>query len=327
VACLTLVMLAAGLNLSGVFEIGQSAQGIGAEAASRGGLAGAVLTGVLAVVVAAPCTAPFMAPAIGWALVQPPVVALSVFLALGLGLGLPFTALSFMPGLFRRLPKPGAWMEGLKKVLAFPMYAAAAWLAWVFALQTGPAALPPLFAGAVLLAFAAWCWGVGQRSGKPLVSRAFAAAALAGVVASVGFGQAMAGSSSTPPAGGASEAAAGALPIQPWSPEKVASLQAAGTPVFVDFTAAWCVTCQVNERTALATRTVSDAFARTHAVYLKADWTHADPAIAKALTDQGRSGVPLYLVYGKGAKPQLLPQWLTSGAVAKALDAAASGKA
>ena len=320
VAVLALVMLGAALNLSGVFEIGQSVQGVGAEAASKGGLAGAFFTGVLAVMVGAPCTAAFMAPAIGWALVQAPVVALCVFLALGLGLGLPFTALSFAPGLFRRLPKPGAWMERLKQVLAFPMYAAAAWLAWVFAQQTGPEGLPALFAAAVLLGFAAFCWGVGQRSERSAVSRTAAAASLAGVIAAVGLGQASAGAS----APSAAATLAGALPVQPWSPQRVAALQAQGRPVFVDFTAAWCVTCQVNERTALATRAVVDAFARTGAVYLRADWTRGDPDIARALAAQGRSGVPLYLVYGKdGARPKLLPQWLSADTVVHALDAAA----
>jgi thiol:disulfide interchange protein/DsbC/DsbD-like thiol-disulfide interchange protein len=330
VSVLALIMFAAGLNMSGVFEIGTSVQGVGSEAAAKGGLMGSVLTGVLAVVVAAPCTAPFMAPAIGWALVQPPVIALSVFLALGVGLALPFTALCFLPALFRRLPKPGAWMEGLKKVLAFPMYGAAAWLAWVLALQAGPTALPLLFAAALLLAFAAYCWGVSQRSGKPLAPRAFAGAALAATVAALALGPASApaapattSGATLADAGSAPASSGGGLPTQPWSPDRVAALQAQGKPVFVDFTAAWCVTCQVNERTTLATHEVLDAFAHTGAVYLKADWTRPDPEIAQALAAQGRSGVPLYLVYAPGsAKPQLL----TPGVVVAALNSAA-GKA
>jgi thiol:disulfide interchange protein DsbD len=325
VAGLALIMFAAGLNLSGVFEIGLSAQGVGSGLANKPGLAGAFFTGVLAVVVAAPCTAPFMAPAIGWALVQPPVIALSVFLALGVGLALPFTALSFAPALFRLLPPPGGWMEGLRKVLAFPMYAAAAWLAWVFAAQSGVAALPFLFAAAVALAFAAWCFGVGQRAASLSAAKSILPHAVALVALVVTAAASFEGASlSAPVAKAAETTAAGAIPIEPWSESRVAELQAAGKPVFVDFTAAWCVTCQVNERTALATKAVADAFAHTGAVYLKADWTRRDAKIANALTALGRSGVPLYLVYGKAATPKILPQLLTPGLVVEALDAAKS---
>ena len=323
VAALALVMLAAGLNLSGVFEAGLSLQGVGAETAARHqGWVGSALTGVLAVVVAAPCTAPFMAPAIGWALVQPAGVALAVFVALGLGLAAPFTAVSFTPGLFGRLPRPGAWMEGLRKVLAFPMYAAAAWLAWVYAEQAGPEGLPRLFAAALAAAFAAFCWGVAQRAQKPLTSRAVSVAAIVAAIA------ALAGATAAPAAtasgGPPPPGAAGLGAAQPWSAARVEALRAEGHPVFVDFTAAWCVTCQVNERTTLAARQVSDAFARTGAVYLKADWTRPDPAINAALSAQGRSGVPLYLVYGPSrAAPVILPQVLTPEGVVSALTTAA----
>ena len=323
VAVLVLVLFAAGLNLSGVFEAGLSLQGIGAESASRaGGLAGAALTGVLAVVVAAPCTAPFMAPAIGWALVQPPMVALAVFLALGLGLGAPFTAVAFTPALFRWLPRPGAWMEGLRKVLAFPMYAAAAWFAWVMVVQAGDGALLRLLAAALAVAFAAFCWGVAQRAARPLPPRAAAVAALlTAIVALLGVTTAPAAAVAI---GSTQAGAAGLAAAQRWSAARVAALQAQGRPVFVDFTAAWCVTCQVNERTALSAREVSDAFARTGAAYLKADWTRPDPAIASALASQGRSGVPLYLVYSPHrSTPVILPQLLSGGAVVSALEAAA----
>ncbi len=322
VAALALVMLAAGLNLSGVFEAGVSLQGGGAQTAARyHGWVGSAVTGVLAVVVAAPCTAPFMAPAIGWALVQPPVTALAVFLALGLGLAAPFTAISFTPRLFGALPKPGAWMEGLRKVLAFPMYAAAAWLAWVYVEQAGSEGLPRLFAAALACAFAAFCWGVAQRARRPLPSRAVAVAAIVAAVAAVsGAYAAPAVVASASPAGAEGPGPASA---QPWSAARVEALRAQGHPVFVDFTAAWCVTCQVNERTALATRKVADAFARTGAVYLKADWTRPDPAINAALSSQGRSGVPLYLVYAPTrATPVILPQVLTPDLVASALAAA-----
>jgi thiol:disulfide interchange protein DsbD len=322
VAVLALVMLLAGLNLSGVFEVGLSAQGAGQGLAARGGLAGAFFTGVLAVVVAAPCTAPFMAGAIGWAFTQPPVVTLAVFTALGLGLAAPFVAVSFIPALFRRLPRPGAWMSRFRQVMAFPMYGAAAWLAWVFALQAGTPALAFLFAAAIVVAFAAWAWGASQGGGKVLVPRVAAVAGLLAAIPLVALGAGQ--KAAAPAASQTAEGPVAALPTEPWSPERVAALRAEGRPVFVDFTAAWCVTCQVNERTALAGKDVADAFARTRAVYLKADWTNPDPRIAKALSEQGRSGVPLYLVYAaKGdAAPKILPQLLTEGLVVEALEAA-----
>ena len=324
VAALALIMLAVALNLSGVFEIGLSVQGTGQGLAARSDLVGAFFTGVLAVVVAAPCTAPFMAPAIGWALLQPPAAALSVFAALGVGLALPFVLISFVPALFKLLPRPGAWMEMLRKVLAFPMYGAAAWLAWVFALEAGDGALPFLLAAAVVLGLAAFLWGVSQHAGRPWLSRAFAALALIAVIPLSVIGSGM----SAPASANAASVAAGpvaGIPTDVWSPQKVASLRAEGKPVFVDFTAAWCVTCQVNERTALATKEVADAFQKTGAVYLKADWTNRNADIAKALQAEGRSGVPLYLLYDAkgGGDPKILPQLLTSGAIVEALNTAA----
>ena len=320
VGVLTLVLFAAGLNLSGVFEAGLSLQNLGSgTVAKSGGLAGSVLTGVLAVVVAAPCTAPFMATAMGWALTQPPATALAVFLALALGLAAPFTAIAFSPGLLRRFPRPGPWMDGLRKLLAFPMYAAAAWFAWVFAIQAGDTALIRLLAAVVAAGFAAFCWGVGQRARRSALPR------LAAILGAIGAVAAVAGVVAAPVSVASALAApAGPGAPQPWSAARVESLRAAGHPVFVDFTAAWCVTCQVNERTALAGRDVADAFARTGAVYLKADWTRPDPAITAALTAQGRSGVPLYLVYGpRDARPAILPQLLTGAAVVHALESAA----
>jgi thiol:disulfide interchange protein DsbD len=319
-AGLALVLLAAALDLSGVFEIGASLQGLGGGLAGRGDLLGSVFTGALAVVVAAPCTAPFMGPALGYALTQPAAPALAIFTALALGFAAPFTLLAFTPALLRRLPKPGPWMVAFKSALAFPMYGAAAWLLWVLAAQTDRGSLAAAFAAAVLVGLAAWIFGVAQRR-SALGHRARLGFASAGVVVAAATGVVAAAPYGAPPSSAASVAIAAGIPSEPWSPERVASLRAAGKPVFVDFTAAWCVTCQVNEQTALNTAEAVKAFQRTGAIYLKADWTNRDSTIAKALADQGRVGVPLYLVYAPGdGAPKVLPQLLTSGLVAQALD-------
>lgn len=323
VAGLALLMLAVALNLSGLFEVGTSLQGVGTGLASRQGLAGAFFTGALAVVVAAPCTAPFMGPALGWALTQSAPVALAVFLGLGLGFAAPFTLAAFAPGLLARLPKPGPWMETFKKLMAFPMYGTAAWLVWVLTVQAGEMGLARVLAAAVVLALAAWVLGLAQRrqatGGKPL-----ALAAVGAVLAIGAFVLVL-----VPAYGGASsasaEAAPGSIPEAVYSPEAVAAARAAGKPVFVNFTAAWCVTCQVNEKVAFATAEAAEAFTRTGAVYLKADWTRKDAVIAAELARHGRAGVPLYLVYGvKSPDPVILPQFLTPAMVAKALDRARS---
>jgi thiol:disulfide interchange protein DsbD len=312
VAGLALLMMAIGLNLSGVFEAGLSLQAAGGGAA-RGGPFGALLTGALAVIVAAPCSAPFMAGAVGFALTQSAWTALLVFAALGLGFAAPFLVLTLVPGLARRLPRPGGWMEGLKKVLAFPMYGAAAWLLWVLTLQAGTTAMAALLAAGVALALAAWLYGSGQRA-RAGGTRALPAFGFSGLAAVAALALAV----------GATQASATTIQTETFSPERIAQLQSQGRPVFVDFTAAWCVTCQVNERVALSTTPVKAAFGRTKTVYLKADWTRRDPVIAQALAAQGRAGVPLYLVYGKaGTAPAILPQILTGDIVVSALERAA----
>jgi thiol:disulfide interchange protein DsbD len=324
VATLSLVMLLIGLNLSGLYEAGLSLQSAAAQAGGSG-LLGSLLTGALAVVVAAPCTAPFMAGAIAYALTQPEALALVVFAALGLGFAAPFTLIAMAPRLLGRLPRPGPWMEGLKKILAFPMYGAAAWLLYVLTLQAGTTAMAALLASGVVLALAAWLYGAGQRARmggrRPLMAWGFSAlAAIAAVACAVGGVQAGAAPISTASAA----SSASGLPEEPYSTDRLAALQAQGRPVFVDFTAAWCITCQVNEKTSLTSPAVLNAFKNTHAVYLKADWTRRDPEIAETLAAHGRAGVPLYLVYGKGGgDPQTLPQILTSGTVIAALNKAA----
>lgn len=320
VAILALVMLAVALNLSGVFEIGTSLQGVGSGLAARNGLAGAFFTGVLAVVVAAPCTAPFMGPAIGWALLQPPAAALAVFLALGIGFALPFVAVAFVPALINRLPKPGGWMDIFKKALAFPMYGAVVWLVWVLTVQVGADAVPRILGAGVLLALAAWIGGAAQRQ-HAVGGRHTGLAAIAATLAVL----AVAGGAVWPTYAVATPAAAQAAELddEAYSPERLAALRAEGRPVLVNYTAAWCVSCQVNDRMALSTKAVADALARNNAAYLKADWTKRDPVIAAELARFGRAGVPLYLVYGAdGDEPAILPSILTQGVVAKALDAA-----
>lgn len=311
VAVLALLMLAVALNLSGLFEVGTSLQGAGSGLASRGGALGAFFTGALAVVVAAPCTAPFMGPALGWALTQTPAAALVVFLALGIGFAAPFVLVAFAPALLSRLPRPGPWMEVFRKALAFPMYGAAAWLAWVLAQQAGADDLAKLFAAAVVVALAAWLAGLAQRraalGGKPLVLTASAGVLAALAVAAVVWPQDKAGE----------------LQSEPYSPARVAELRAEGRPVFVNYTAAWCVSCQVNDKVALSTHAVEQAFARHKVAYLKADWTKRDATIAAELASHGRAGVPLYLVYGtQGGDGVILPSILTPDIVVKAVEAA-----
>jgi thiol:disulfide interchange protein DsbD len=311
VAVLCLLMLAVALNLSGLFEVGTSLQGAGSGLASRGGALGSFFTGALAVVVAAPCTAPFMGPALGWALTQTPVAALTVFLFLGLGFAAPFVLVAYAPGLLSRLPRPGPWMEMFRKALAFPMYGAAAWLAWVLAQQAGADDLAKLFAAAVTVALAAWLAGLAQRRAalgrKPRVlTGAVAVLAVLAVAAVI-----------------APQDKRSDLQTESYSPARLAALRAEGRPVFVNYTAAWCVSCQVNDKVALSTHAVAQAFARHKVAYLKADWTKRDGDIAAELASHGRAGVPLYLVYGtKGGDGVILPSILTPDIVVKAVEAA-----
>ena len=314
-AALALLMLAVGLNLSGAFEIGLSGSGAGSGLTRLPGGTGAFFTGVLAVVVAAPCTAPFMAFALGAALVMPAPMALAVFAMLGLGLALPYLIISLSPGVLRRFPKPGPWMDRLKSILAFPMYGAALWLVWVFARQTSGEALALILAGGLLLAFGLtlWGWRQGARMSGRRAAGTTAASALS-LLAAVAV--TVSAASLAPGAGPASEVAS----ETPWSSDAVAAARAEGKVVFVNFTADWCVTCKVNERAALANEGTRALFAGTDAVYMVADWTRRDDLIARELERFGRSGVPLYLVYSPGkAAPEILPQLLTPGIVADAV--------
>lgn len=311
VAVTAWLMLAVGLNLSGVFAVG-GAPDAGGALARRGGHLGSAATGALAVVVATPCSAPFMAAAIGAALALPPAAALAVFGAMGLGLAAPYALLGLFPALAARLPRPGAWMERLRRLLAFPMYATAAWLVWVLALQAGPDGVLAALGGAVLVGFGAWALGEAQGAG-PRGRRAGTVAALASLAA--------AGLLLPRLAAAVPQAAAAEAGREPWSPERVAALRAEGRPVFVDLTAAWCITCQVNDRVALRADSVRAAFAARRVALLVGDWTRGDAAIGALLRAHGREGVPLYLLYpADGGPPALLPQVLTAGLVLAALE-------
>ncbi len=321
------LMFAVGLSLSGLFSVGQSVTGVGSSWASRDGYAGSFATGVLATVVATPCTAPFMGGAIGFALAQPPVVLLAVFLSLGFGLALPFLALSLWPALHRWLPRPGLWMERLKQAFAFPMYGAAVWLVWVLAQQLGPDAVALSLAGMVGIGFAAWLYG-GAHTGSVLSRRLSGAFAALVLIGALGGGYAGIASRSQ----AASVASTGASPSgeskawQAYTPARLQDLRATGQPVFVNLTAAWCITCLVNERVALSQPPVAESFKSSGITYLKGDWTNQDPEISKLLAEFGRSGVPLYVLYPKGshAKPVVLPQILTTDIVLAAVKDAAT---
>lgn len=320
---LALLMLAVALNMSKVFEAGLSVQSAGSELQAKGGLLGAFFTGALAVVVAAPCSAPFMAGAVGFALVQPALISLGIFAALGLGFAMPFVLLSLTPPLLRALPRPGPWMDGFRKLMAFPMYGAAAWMLWVFAEQTGGLALANLLTSALVLAFGLYLFGVWQREQafgrSAVVALTASALSVAGALSLMVSGALMAPVASSGPV----KAAPGKLESRPFSPQTLATLRAEGRPVLVNLTAAWCVTCKVNEQVALETRDVEQALKRTGTAYLVGDWTNRDEMIAAELARHGRSGVPLYLVYpAGGGAPEILPQLLTPGLVVKALERA-----
>jgi len=302
------LMLALGLNLSGVFSMGGRLMGLGGQATARQDLSGTFASGVLAVVVASPCTAPFMGGALGFALTQPAGTSLGVFLALGLGFATPLLLLSLWPAWLRLLPEPGAWMERLRNVLAFPMYAAAAWLLWVLSQQVTPTVLAAGLTGAVLLSFALWWSGLslGNRRRQTALASVAAVAGI-GIAVLVTLAEERDDSRTMSDVG--------------WSAERVRDLQAQGQAVFVNFTAAWCITCKVNEQVALDTDRVRAALDRRHVAYLKGDWTRRDPAITAELARHGHSGVPLYLLFPPHAgQPQVLPQLLTEGLVLQAIE-------
>ncbi|OWK31480.1 protein-disulfide reductase DsbD family protein [Sphingomonas dokdonensis] len=301
IAVLLLLVAGIALNLAGLFELPTP------RFASHSGAGGAFMTGALAAFVATPCTGPFMGAALGAALVLPPAAALLVFAGLGLGIALPFLAIGFVPALRRRLPKPGAWMARLRRILSIPMFLTALALAWVLGRQAGVDGMTLGLAATLLAAFGLWWTGRRQLAGRerawwpaaPALALAFAAAVLVRPQA---------------PAAAAETTLAG---VEPFSEARLAALRAEGRPVFAYFTADWCLTCKVNEKAAIETEAARQAFADGNVAVLVGDWTDGDPVLGRFIEAHNRAGVPLYLWYPKGANsPRVLPQLLTSGMLA-----------
>lgn len=301
-----------GLSLAGQFELGLSLTSAGGSLAAKQGYAGSFFTGVLAVIVATPCTGPFMAAAIGYALAQPAAVTFAVFTALALGLAAPYVVLTLQPGWTRWLPRPGAWMDILKQATSVPIFAFVIWLAWVLAEAYGAALLAVLLVCFLLLAVAGWF--LGRWQGRRWAGVAAALLVCAVVLTAFYAPKRLAAGSS-----GVSQSSA-SPGWEAWSQDAAGRYQAQGRPVFVDFTASWCLSCQVNERIALDQPEVKQAFSQAHVALLRADWTRHDEAITQALTALGRDGVPAYALYAPGqSSPTLLPQVLTPGIVVDAL--------
>ncbi|GAC1433415.1 MAG: hypothetical protein NVSMB58_17320 [Terriglobales bacterium] len=320
IAVLAALLFLMGLSLAGLFEIGMSWMGLGSSLASRSGYSGSFFTGMLATVVATPCTAPFMGTAIGFALGHSAVVAFAAFTALAIGLALPYVLLSWFPQWAHFLPKPGAWMETFKQVMAFPMFAAVIWLVWVFGKQVGVDAVARLLIGLLFIGLGAWLLGRIRHT------------AIAGVFAIILFALGLwlpitsaRGEDVVKAANSAATSSTTASRELQWgvfSPERVEQYRSQGHPVFVDFTAAWCLACQVNERAVFGSSEVRKMIRSKGVVLLKADWTSQDPVITKTLASFGRSGVPFYLLYGKdpSAPPAQLPEVVTPGIFLDALN-------
>lgn len=318
------VLFAVGLNLSGVFMVGASIMGLGQGLASKSGYVGEFFTGVVATVMATPCTAPFMATAVSAALTQPTPVAIAIFLTLGFGFALPYLVISFTPALRRYLPKPGAWMETFQQLLAFPIYGAVAWLLWVLTLQAGTDGLAVALTGLIAIAFAAWLYQKTQTA-RNLWRRVCFVGSLSTLVLALTIAP-LVGNSPIPSSqvinSGTTNLSESALAWKPYTPEQLETLRQSTQPVFVNFSAAWCVTCLVNERVALNQPEVIGAFEQKGVALVKADWTNRDTAITEALSKFGRSGVPLYVLYPRGldqGEPVILPKFLAPATVQDAL--------
>jgi len=313
VAVIALLLFFLGLSLAGMFEIGLTVTNAGSSLAARHGYAGSFFTGVLAVVVATPCTAPFMGAAIGFALVQSAAVAFAVFTALALGLAAPYLLLTFHPVWMRHLPRPGAWMEVLKQATAAPIFGTVIWLVWLFASAAGVDALTALLVAFLLLAIAGWILG---RWPARRVASVFAISVIVLAVATPLYALWKFPAVDT----GTTRAGNGHAGWEPYSRAAIEQYRAQGRPVFVDFTARWCLSCQVNERVVLNRDDVRRRLRDSGVVLVRADWTRHDETIALALQELGRSGVPAYVFYLPGQPALVLPEVLTPGIVLAPLD-------
>jgi DsbC/DsbD-like thiol-disulfide interchange protein/cytochrome c biogenesis protein CcdA len=305
IAFLLLLVTAIALNLAGLFEITLSTGSLGQSLTTREGSLGSFATGALAAFIATPCTGPFMAGALGAALVLPPAAGVLVFAGLGLGLALPFLAIGFVPALRRRLPRPGAWMARLRAILSVPMFLTALALAWVLGRQAGVDGMAIGLAAALCLGLLLW-W-LGRRQQQDQKTALPLAAAFATVLAAALFIPTTGPAPATAPA----TTTASTLAAEPYSPARLASLRASGTPVFLYMTADWCITCKVNEKGAMANPKVAEAFRTRGIAVLQGDWTRGDPAISAWLAERGRAGIPVYTFYPPGGAEQELPQILT----------------
>lgn len=300
VAIMALLLFFIGLNLSGLFELPTLLGGLAGKIGAENSAKNSYFTGILAALVATPCTAPFMATAVGFALSQPAFTSLLIFTFLGLGLALPFILISFIPGALKWLPKPGAWMETFKHFLAFPMYLSAIWLLWVLGTQTGMEGIIATLLITFLIIFLVWAKGrCGFKSSFCSVANLFIIAALLALLTEA--------LGSLQPS--ADNAASGHE--SSFSTEKLAALRQSGTPVFVDATASWCITCKVNYATSISNAEVQQAFKDQGITYMVADWTNKNTEITNYLASYGYKGVPLYVYYAPGQEGTILPQILT----------------
>ncbi|MBN6103465.1 protein-disulfide reductase DsbD [Xanthomonas sp. CFBP 8703] len=307
VAVLTYLMFAMGLSLSGVFTLSANLGGLGQSLPSRSGPVGDFSTGVLACVVSSACVGPFMGLALGYAFAAPPAIGMLVFLTMGLGLALPFLLVGFIPSLAKRLPTPGPWMETLKQVLAFPMYLTAIWLLWVLGKQRGVDAVALLLVGATLLALGLWWIERARWRSHKLGLRLASLLVLLALLPVWGVTRL------APPSVSAERNTVA------FSPEMLDRLRTDNRVVFVNMTADWCVTCKANERNVLGSDAFRDTLKRVDAVYMKGDWTNEDQRISAFLAEHKAVGVPLYVVYGPGAPPTVLPPVLSQAVAEDAL--------